>query len=403
MLVHDRFHAHECAGPSVALAAREASWLRGVVNGLGRTAPKELLGPLRKPGLDGANSSSSRIKVGQKNRFLREKRWQSVDSNRRHGQAAGMSACGYRALGWPLALVAAAFCVAPGCSLATNTDSLTGVDGGGTEEAGADSAVPGDGAPASDTGAGDGAVDAKADGGSDAEAGPSTATSCRALHDQGQAMSGKYTLQGPSGPFDAYCDMVSFGGGWTLVTPQMIATREQSKDLDSASPATLAVDESTDSNGGVKFDVQVTANNCGAVMTALRPVHKFTVNELDDWKSIMASYSFSGDAGCWSAFGDATTDPKAVDSNLLPFSSAFDHADNSVNISRSTDGSAIPFDGRTAVCTSNADNFWAPVYDTAAKSVRLTLRRRTAGQVAGIQITADCGMPAWSISSIYVR
>jgi hypothetical protein len=279
-----------------------------------------------------------------------------------------------RARGW---IVAASFGALCGCSLIVGTSGLSGsATGGGGGDASLETSTAADGA-----------------------AGP-LAASCRALHATSpDAGSGTYQLAGDGGvAVNADCDMTSFGGGWTRVTPAMIVEDKAVQDYAPDSPAHVDVARGTDVQGGVFFAARITVVNCGTANMKAGPGHYFMVGELDHWTQIMATYAFSDSSSCWNIFGD----PKR-DTNVRPFSLAEDLIGPQLNMSRSAAGAAIPYDGRTTACDEDADNFWGSPYESDPKSARVVLRRFSQDKPAGLAVNTDCGLAGWKVSDIHVR
>lgn len=98
--------------------------------------------------------------------------------------------------------------------------SSTGGDGSGSGS-GNDAAGPADAEPQLDASSQvDAGRDAEVDAGHDAGStcGAGTCQSCaELLASEGELGSGVYTIAGASGPLSVYCDMLTAGGGWTLV------------------------------------------------------------------------------------------------------------------------------------------------------------------------------------------
>lgn len=264
------------------------------------------------------------------------------------------------------------------CSVLVSTNGLSG------------------GTPASDASSDpDGARDSDADG----APGP-LPSSCRALRAKlPDAGSGAYDLGSDGGAVKADCDMESFGGGWTRVTPAMIVEDKGVQDYSPVSPAKVAVTRGTDLRGGIVFTVAVVEVNCSAGSPGASPGHYFTVGELDGWTQIMATYEFSKATSCWNIFGDL----ELPSTNVHPFDLTRDLIGPQLNMSRTAGGAVIPFDGRTAQCNTFLDNFWAEAYELDAKSARVALRRVSQDKPAGLAIQTDCGPAVWKVSDIHVR
>jgi hypothetical protein len=279
-----------------------------------------------------------------------------------------------RALG--LTITALALLAMSACSVLVGTSGLTG----GAVEAQGDAAT-------------DGAR------GADATTGP-LPSSCKELHARSpDAGSGPYPLGGDGGAVNADCDMESFGGGWTRVTPSMIVEAKTVQEYAPQSPAHVEVATGTDARGGVFYALQVTADNCGQNQGGGGPGHYFLVRELDHWTQIMASYEFTSTSPCWNIFGD----PGGRSTNVFPFDVTKDLIGPQVNMSRSAAGASIPYDGRTTACDENANNFWNGSYASDPKSARVVLRRFAQSEVAGLAVVTDCGPAGWKVSDIFVR
>lgn len=266
------------------------------------------------------------------------------------------------------------------CSVLVSTRDLSG---GAIADAGASSSPDG----TSSTGAGTGPLPA----------------SCRALHAKSpDAGSGRYDLAlADGGTLNASCDMESHGGGWTRVTPAMVVEEKRVQDYEPTSSAKVEVARGTDAEGGIFFDVQVTAGNCGSNSLA-GPGHYFLVGELDRWSQIMASYVFTASTSCWNIFGsEGQMDPRGT--NVLPFDLSTDLIGPQLNMSRSMTGEAIPFDGRLTFCAETPENFWSDRYASSPKSARVVLRRFSHEKPAGLSIATDCGFAGWNIAAIHVR
>jgi hypothetical protein len=196
---------------------------------------------------------------------------------------------------------------------------------------------------------------------------------------------------------ERFCDMDSFDGGWTLVTPTMVVEDKAVQDYNDGG-ARVNVERATNDHGGVQFSVNVTVENCGMGFSS-RPSHYFLVGELDTWRQIMATYTFTQLSDCWYMFGDKT----ASDTNVFPFDLAADLMDRQMNMARTLAGTSIPFAGLTSQCTETADNFWVTAYVAAPKTARVVMRRFASDRPAGISVMADCGSGAWTLTDIYVR
>ncbi len=267
------------------------------------------------------------------------------------------------------------------CSVIVGT---TGLTGGADADAG-DASSPRDGAT-----------------GETGPAGP-LPSSCRALHAKSpDAGSGPYALAlADGGTLNAYCDMESFDGGWTLVTPAMILEDKAVQDYSPGAPAAVDVARGTDVHGGVFFNLQVTLVNCGPNELA-GPGHYFLVGDFDNWTQIMATYVFTASTSCWNIFGDQNQ-KKPKNTNVMPFDLSVDLIGPQLNMSRNLSGDVIPFDGRLTRCDEDKDNFWTGAYADAPKSARVVMRRFTQDRPAGLGIATDCGLAGWKISDIHVR
>lgn len=232
------------------------------------------------------------------------------------------------------------------------------------------------------------------------DAGPLGA-SCRAIHARvPEAGSGTYQLASDGGTISADCDMDSFDGGWTLVTPSMIVEDKTAEDYSPGTLARMTASRDVDPHGGRRFTLLVTKQNC-TDNGFLGPGHYFLVGELDDWTQIMATFEFTSDGTCWKLFGDKN---EPIATNVIPFDPKIDLIGPQTNMARTDAGAPIPYDGRTAACTVDKYNFWSASYDGQPKSARVVLRRNAPHLPAGLMVTADCSpASSWVVSEIRVR
>ena len=207
-----------------------------------------------------------------------------------------------------------------------------------------------------------------------------------------------YPLLGRDGGF--YCDMTSFDGGWTLVRPDMV--REgKTQDVDPTSPNPVDVFAKSDAHGGASWSVTVLEDNCNATPGA-PALHWVMVDEVDNWRQIMATYAFREGGDCWSIF--SSIDVKGVPNvNIYDFDSALDVIDRQQNMARTTNGASIPYDGRLGYCGAGRENFWSGDYKAQPRTARVVLRRHLQGQPAGLVVSTSCGRPVWELSEVFVR
>jgi hypothetical protein len=273
------------------------------------------------------------------------------------------------------AIVAIVVATCASCTLLTNTSGLSG---------GAD---PGDAASASDAG---GIVDAAVE---------AIAASCRGIKEKVPAApTGMYPLLDRDGGF--YCDMDSFGGGWTLVRHDMV-NEGKTQDIDPTSPNPVDVFSTTDAHGGASWTVTVLANNCNSTPNA-PSMHWAMFDELDNWQQIMATYTFSGDGNCWNIFSPLDV-PNVPDLNTYSFDPLIDNIDRQQNMARTADGSSIPYDGKMGYCGAGLENFWRDDYRAQPRTARIVLRRRLRDKPAGLGVLENCGMAAWQLTEVFVR
>jgi hypothetical protein len=210
--------------------------------------------------------------------------------------------------------------------------------------------------------------------------------SCAALLAENPlADTGDYTIEPEGSPkLTAHCDMTSDGGGWMLVTEDMLTGKTQNH-------VTMSFD--SDDLGGVIVSVAGTVSDCNVDVSSL-----ITISDAVPWTRIRARYVMGGAASCWSIFGDHTMGP---DARLLPFDATVDSTRNETAMGGSN---GDPFDGITTRCDNSLENFWHAYNGYADRSALVVLRRNDSGKPAGLATATSCTLDArWSYQQIYVR
>lgn len=258
------------------------------------------------------------------------------------------------------------FTFAPACSL-RNTDGL------------ADSAETNVGL--ADGGRGDGDDTQTADAATRDGTTPSASLpSCAAIHQANPDLpDGMYSIDpdgdGDGAPFDAFCDMTNEGGGWTLVTERWIS-------LERANKATVV--KTTDSRGGVAFQIFMNEGGCGSGIGA---GHQVLFANRPAWSKIRFKASFAGAVNCWNIFGD-TEGSLGFGPGVIPFVKGVDAIRDAVGMGGSQGND---YDGTNERCDQVPENFWSSDNGLAERSATVILRRADENDpAAGLATTADC-------------
>ncbi|MFA5431898.1 MAG: fibrinogen-like YCDxxxxGGGW domain-containing protein [Candidatus Paceibacterota bacterium] len=209
--------------------------------------------------------------------------------------------------------------------------------------------------------------------------------SCLSILNEGKSVgSGMYWINPTGTPFQAYCDMVNDGGGWTLVTASMIQS-----ELNTLTITTKTVD----SNGGLIATIQKTIEGCGNPK-----YYQLLLKDLFPWTKIRADYEFYGGHSCWGVFGSAAY---GIGSNIITYQSGVDTIRSQVKMG-GTNGNN--FDGITSRCDNEGANFWHGANDTGTRSAQVVLRRNSMSSYAGISTGVSCSSGnGWSYRNIYIR
>lgn len=229
--------------------------------------------------------------------------------------------------------------------------------------------------------------------------------SCVEVRDaQAGAADGVYLVAaGPDGaPVPVYCDLTQDGGGWMLVTRDMVASEQ------SLSVTVVAAD---DARGGLVMRVYANAEGC---TQPLDNVHLMALSDRPAWTEIRARYRFAGANSCWWILGAVSPDESAkidgnsIVSNIIPFEFGVDTIREQVRMGGAA-GDA--FDGMSTRCDNDAANFWHDSNGFEERSAVVILRRSAVPGAAGLATTTSCtefgpGTTSptwWEYSEIAVR
>lgn len=230
----------------------------------------------------------------------------------------------------------------------------------------------------------------------------SHAASCQLLKQQRpETPDGTYALSPPGTPdqtLSAFCDMTRDGGGWMLVTSDM---------LESETKAWVTTKRLTNAQGGLVLTLFPEAR-CGEPAA----YHSFHIKETIAWSVVRYKQSFSGSVTCWAIFGQSAVDNNgfiaASDMNLVTFEPGTDQISHQVGMGGVLDGKLVnAFSGPTAMCNSSVsgENFWAN--GGAVRSAEVILRRTgasPAGPGTGAAcIISDVTSAWWSYDNVFVR
>jgi hypothetical protein len=181
----------------------------------------------------------------------------------------------------------------------------------------------------------------------------------------------------------AYCDQTTDGGGWMLVTADLVESQK--------ARTSVTVVTSEDARGGLVMRVYANSEGCGGPDDN---VHLVTFADRPPWTQIRARYTFAGGTSCWWIFGSvnvaepsAHVDGQPIKTNLIPFESGVDAIREQQNM-----GGVLghAFDGQSLRCDNDAENFWHSDRGPDERSAVVILRRDIVSGPAGLATTASC-------------
>lgn len=207
--------------------------------------------------------------------------------------------------------------------------------------------------------------------------------SCTEVRDtRPEAGDGYYLIDAVgSPPVRAYCDLTTDGGGWMLVTRDMIADEKS---------LSVTIVKTEDARGGLI--VRVFANNMGCT-DPVDNVYLVTFTERPAWTQIRARHTFAGGASCWWIFGGVNLDPSAeiagqvIVPNLRVFEPGVDVIRDQV---RMGGAAGAAFDGLSERCDNEPENFWHEDRGPEERSAEVIQRRNLVPGSAGLATTASC-------------
>jgi hypothetical protein len=227
--------------------------------------------------------------------------------------------------------------------------------------------------------------------------------SCKELRAQQPSLGdGKYQIapnpseQGQT--FEAWCDMTNDGGGWMLVTADMLAGQVNNS---------VTVVNQNDSHGGLIQTTYANDSGCGA-----RPYSSamFLLKDLVRWTHIRYSKEFLGSNSCWGIFGNTGYHhPNTIQANIVPYNPVLDTIRNQHRMGGNQGNN---FDGISSRCDNERENFWHDVNGTAQRRAQVILRRdisnsNPAGLSTGVSCTrsgSGTSSPTyWIYRDIFIR
>jgi hypothetical protein len=229
--------------------------------------------------------------------------------------------------------------------------------------------------------------------------------SCGEVRDtRADAADGIYLIAAGTGgsPIPAYCDLTGDGGGWMLVTRDMIV-EERSR--------SVTVVETDDERGGLVVRVYA---NTGGCTDPIDNVHLVAFSDRPAWTQIRVRYRFAGATSCWWILGEVNTDPpsqvdgQVIAPNIAPFEPGVDTIREQVRMGGAA-GDA--FDGMPTRCDNDTTNFWHGNRGPDERSAVAILRRDVQPGPAGLATMTSCTEFApgtssptwWEYSDISVR